>query len=86
MSGWPTADKRDIDELAKRLNNTEIAIGLILAELSKQIDAKEVLEGALIKAHTPTYPPEVADILGKIKMSVNTSLNLQDIAIREPHA
>lgn len=81
MSEIPPASKDDIHELRQRLDNTEIAIGLILAELSKQIDTKEVLEGALHRASpsfraSPSYPNQVTQILDKIKSSLITSLNL----------
>jgi hypothetical protein len=76
MSEWPpNADKEDIYELKKRLDNAEIAIGLILAELSKQIDTEKALDGALHRAGDSLYPDQITQILEHIKLSVKTALN-----------
>ena len=76
MSEWPpNADKEDIYELKKRLDNAEIAIGLILAELSKQVDTEKALDGALLRASDSLYAGQITQILNKIKLSVKTALN-----------
>lgn len=76
MSEIPPVGQEEIYKLQRRLEDTEIAIGLILAELSKQIDTEEVLKGALHRAENALYRREaVTQILDKIKSSLNTSLN-----------
>jgi hypothetical protein len=68
------AHKDDVYDLKVRLDNTEIAIGLILAELSKQLDSKRALEDAHLKAQTTIYPRQIVQIIDKIKNAMNTSL------------
>jgi hypothetical protein len=69
------AEKDDIYDLKARLENTEIAIGLILAELSKQVDAIKAVDDALRTAETEIYPGQITQILEKIKSAMSTSLN-----------
>jgi len=69
------AEKDDIYDLKARLENTEIAIGLILAELSKQVDALKAVDDALHTAETAIYPGQITQILEKIKSAMSTSLN-----------
>lgn len=76
MNGSVSADKDDIYDLKKRLDSTEIAIGLILAELTKQIDSKKAVEDAHLKAQTSIYPTQVIQIIDKIKIAMNQSINL----------
>jgi hypothetical protein len=68
------AEKDDIYDIKARLENTEIAIGLILAELSKQVDSVKAVDNALHTAETEIYPGQITQILEKIKSAMNTSM------------
>lgn len=60
--------KTEINDLKERLKNTEVAIGLILASLSKEagIDLKTVFGAAVAQANELNLPGEVPSIIVKI--------------------
>ncbi len=67
------ATQDDIDNLDYRLDYTEIAIGLILAALSKKIDLKPIFEEALQEAERLKTSKSVPRIIVKIRDSVENA-------------